>query len=166
MLDILLYAALALVLVVVALLAYAATKPDRFAIERSARIAAPHLFAGSEGSASAVVPSVQGLPAIRVLDDRADAVVLEPGTWTASHRLALPAGNGCTLAEGQDLLTENELGRVRQTVRMDGAVAVIERTTEVHRRFIEPADFAALRELSLAEDRNAKRRVRFVCSGS
>ena len=41
MLDILLYAALALVLVVVALLAYAATKPDRFAIERSARIAAP-----------------------------------------------------------------------------------------------------------------------------
>jgi hypothetical protein len=58
---------------------------------------------------------------------------------------------------------ENDLGGFRQTVTFAAGRLHLERHTELRRRWIEPADFAPLKEISLAEHRSGKRRLRGEC---
>lgn len=142
-------------------------QPDREGLPHarvSAQIKLPRLIANASRAFQAT--SLSATPSTDVLDKRVTRpipVVLSPGTARTTWRVKLPEAT-CAL-EPQDTATENALGSFRQTLRFEAGLAILERTAEVHRRFVEPADFAAFKELSLAERRAEKRRVRLGCGG-
>ena len=109
------------------------------------------------------VPALSGMPAPGVLDDRALPVVADPFSSEVKVSVTLPQ-DGCPPSSGQDLAVENDLGSFRQSFKLDGRKLTLERRSELRRRWIEPASFAALKEISLAEHRTSKRRLRVECS--
>lgn len=131
------------------------------------RLAAP--AAGSEpGWPALTVPGESGLPAASLLDGRKLPIVTAPHVREIAWGVALPDGT-CKPADGQDVEVRNALGAFHQKVVYEpgepgksGRIR-LERRTELKRRWIEPADFAPLKEISLAEHRSGKRRLRGVC---
>lgn len=109
------------------------------------------------------VPALSGMPAPGVLDDRELPVVADPFSSEVTWTVTLPQ-DGCPPASGQELKVENDLGSFRQSFKLDGRKLTLERRSELRRRWIEPASFAALKEISLAEHRASKRRLRVECS--
>ena len=109
------------------------------------------------------VPALSGMPAPGVLDDRELPVVADPFSTEVTVSVTLPQ-DGCPPASGQELAVENDLGSFRQSFKLDGRKLTLERRSELRRRWIEPASFAALKEISLAEHRTSKRRLRVQCS--
>ena len=108
------------------------------------------------------VPAMAGLPAPGLLDGRELPLVARPFVSRVTWTVELPE-DGCPPASGQDVAVENDLGSFRQSLRVEGRKLVLERRTELRRRWIEPAAFPALKELSLAELRAGKRRLRLEC---
>jgi uncharacterized protein YndB with AHSA1/START domain len=91
MIEILIYAAIALVLVVVALLAYAATKPDAFRIQRSTGISAPAerifpLIANLK-SMNTWNPFVEPDPAIKIAYSGPDSGKGAAHTWSGNSKV-------------------------------------------------------------------------------
>ncbi|HEX7181288.1 MAG TPA: DUF3857 domain-containing protein [Thermoanaerobaculia bacterium] len=110
-----------------------------------------------------VFPAMGGLPAPGVLDGRELPVVAGPFSARLSWNVTLP-GDVCPPASGQDVAVENALGAFHQKVRLEGRKLFLERHTELRQRWIEPADFPTLKEISLAEHRTNKRRLRWECA--
>jgi transglutaminase-like putative cysteine protease len=108
------------------------------------------------------VPAFAGMPAPGLLDGRELPVVARPFSNRVTWTVELPE-DGCPPAPGQDVAVENDLGSFRQSLRMEGRKLILERRTELRRRWIEPAAFPALKELALAELRAGKRRLRLEC---
>lgn len=108
------------------------------------------------------VPVLTEMPAPGVLDGRELPVVADPFSTQMTWSVTLPQ-DGCPPAAGQELAVENGLGSFRQSFKLDGRKLTLERRSELRRRWIEPADFAALKEISLAELRASKRRLRVEC---
>lgn len=108
------------------------------------------------------LPRGNGLPAASLLDDRQLPVIASPYVSEIAWKVELP-GDACPPAEGQNVAVENELGGYRQKVTFETGRLHLERRTELRRRWIEPADFAPLKEISLAESRSGKRRLRGEC---
>jgi hypothetical protein len=108
------------------------------------------------------VPALVEMPAPGVLDGRELPVVADPFSTQVTWSVTLPQ-DGCPPAAGQELAVENALGSFRQSFKLDGRKLTLERRSELRRRWIEPADFAALKEISLAELRASKRRLRVEC---
>lgn len=142
-------------------------QPEREGLPRA--VAAIQVeFSGLVGNASRSfqATSLNATPTAGVLDDRATTpipVVLSPGITQTLWRFRLPEAT-CQL-DPQDTATENAIGSFRQTLRFEEGLAILERTAETKRRFVEPADFPAFKELSLAEHRAEKKRVRLGCGG-
>jgi len=109
-----------------------------------------------------IVPSGGDLPAASLLDGRELPVVASPYVYEMAWSVELP-GDACPPAAGQDVAVENDLGGYRQTVTFAAGRLHLERRTELRRRWIDPADFALLKEISLAESRSGKRRLRGEC---
>ncbi len=107
--------------------------------------------------------SLEMTPETRDLERSAGEPIAYPvGEVRSLWRLQLPA-DWCP-PKASEKVTENELGSFRQSIRQDQeGRTVIERTTKVHRRWLEPVDHEALRELALAEKRASKRRIRMSC---
>jgi hypothetical protein len=97
-----------------------------------------------------------------VLDGRELPVVADPFSTQVTWSVTLPQ-DGCPPASGQEQTVENDLGSFRQSFKLDGRKLVLERRSELRRRWIEPAAFPALKEISLAEHRASKRRLRVEC---
>ena len=130
------------------------------------RLPAPVMTAAdAAGWPALTVPGEPGLPAASLLDGRELPVVTGPHVREIVWRVALPGG-ACRPAEGQDVAVENALGGFRQTVTAEDGHLRLERRTELRRRWIEPADFSLLKEISLAEHRAGKRRLRGVCGAA
>lgn len=130
----------------------------------SIQVTIPGLLGNASRSFQAT--SLSATPSAGVLDDRAILpipVVLSPGIAKTLWRFRLPEA-ACQL-EPQDTATENALGSFRQTLRFEEGLAILERMAETKIRFVEPADFPAFKELSLAEHRAEKKRVRLGCGG-
>ncbi|HWN42912.1 MAG TPA: DUF3857 domain-containing transglutaminase family protein [Thermoanaerobaculia bacterium] len=108
------------------------------------------------------VPSLTDMPAPGVLDGRELPVVADPFSTQMTWSVTLPQ-DGCPPASGQEQMVENDLGSFRQSFKLDGRKLVLERRSELRRRWIEPAVFPALKEISLAEHRASKRRLRVEC---
>lgn len=108
------------------------------------------------------VPALSGMPAPGVLDGRELPVVADPFATEVTWSVTLPQ-EGCPPASGQELAVENDLGSFRQSFKLDGRKLTLERRSELRRRWIEPASFASLKEISLAEHRASKRRLRVEC---
>jgi hypothetical protein len=108
------------------------------------------------------IPPLSGMPAPGILEERALPVVTSPYTTEISWSVTL-AGDACPPAPGQEVKVENALGSYRQTVSWQGSRLTVERRTELRQRWIMPADFAAFKEIALAEARTGKRRLRWEC---
>jgi hypothetical protein len=118
---------------------------------------------GAEPAASHAVPAPQlvWLPAPGLVEERAVPLLADPFSHRVSWRVELPR-DGCRVA-GQDLAADNEVGAFRQTLSISGRTLRLERATDLRQGWIEPADFALLREIALAEHRAVKRRLRVEC---
>lgn len=129
--------------------------------EISARIEIPGLF-GGDGPARAFLPFVlTGFPPPSLLDERKVPVVLGPEVLRSVWRIKVPE-DWCP-PEPREVDTRNELGSFRQTLARNDGLLTVESRTEVAKRWIDPAQFATLKQLALAEHRTQKRRVRLVC---
>ena len=129
--------------------------------EISARVEIPG-FMGGEGPARAFQPTLlTGLPAPSLLEERKLPVVLTPGVARSVWRIKVPEG-WCP-SEPREVAAQNELGSFRQTVSEADGLLTVESRTEVKQRWVEPAQFALLKDLALTEYRAQKRRVRLAC---
>lgn len=108
------------------------------------------------------VPALTDMPAPGVLDGRELPVVADPFSTQVTWSVTLPQ-DGCPPASGQEQTVENGLGSFRQSFQLDGRKLTLERRSELRRRWIEPAEFPALKEIALAEHRASKRRLRVEC---
>ncbi len=106
--------------------------------------------------------SLRAAPEPRQLDDL-DTAIAYPAREVQTHwRLDLPEGWCPPRAETKKV--ENALGSFSQFVGLTpGGRVAVERRTSLRRRWIEPAELPALKELALAEYRASRRRIRLVC---
>jgi hypothetical protein len=119
-------------------------------------------FAGGSGSArSFFLPQISSVPAASLLADRKLPILLTPSANRTTWRLDLPEG-WCP-PKPDPIEVDNEIGTYRQTFSATGRTVEIGRTLEIRRRWVEPAAFAPLKELSLADSRAGKRRIRLDC---
>jgi len=132
-------------------------------VRLEAQVRIPSLGAPAEEGAlpSIPLPTMVDLPAPGLLDGRAVPVVTRPFASRVAWRVTLPK-DACK-AEGQDVAVQNDLGAFRQKLAVQGKVLVLERGTELRRRWIDPVAFPALKEIALAESRTNKRRLRLKC---
>jgi len=126
------------------------------------RLPAPPMPPSPEGWPAYTLPPLAVMPSLGVLDDRTLPVVATPSTEELSWSVTLAAG-ACPPAPGQDVQVSNALGSYSQKVSLAGTKLTVERRSELRKRWIEPADFPALKEVALAESRTGKRRLRWEC---
>jgi hypothetical protein len=108
------------------------------------------------------LPPLEGMPSPGVLDERELPVVTAPFISEMSWTVAL-AADACPPAAGQDVNVDNDLGAFTQKISTQGRKLTVERRSELRERWIEPADFPALKEIALAESRTGNRRLRWEC---
>jgi hypothetical protein len=132
-------------------------------VKLEAKVGIPSLGSAGEGSLPVLpLPSMVELPSSGLLDGRAQPVVTAPFASRLTWRLTLPR-DACK-TEGQDVMVQNDLGTFRQTVAVHGRELTLERGSELRQRWIEPAAFPTLKEISLAESRTNRRRLRVSCA--
>ncbi len=134
---------------------------DLPAISLSASVRLDGLVQGRPGGRSLRLPGLTSTPEAHQLAERETAVVVTPGRTRARWSLTLPDG-WCPPRAGERSVA-NSLGSYSQKVSAEGGKLTVERSTELDQRWIEPADLKALQELSLAEHRALKRRLRLRC---
>lgn len=126
------------------------------------RLPAPAAAPEPGGWPAFTLPAANSLPAASLLDGRELPIVTSPYVQEIAWGVELP-GDACPPAEGQNVAVENDLGGFRQQVTFAEGRLRLERRTELRRRWIEPTDFAPLKEIALAEHRSGKRRLRGEC---
>lgn len=126
-----------------------------------AGVAVPRLIPMTGERLAFQLPGLSGTPSTSILDEREVPVVLDAGVLREHWTVTLPR-EGCT-SDTDDVDVETAAGTYRQTVAVDGARLSVQRTLQMAERWIEPDRFDALKELSLAETRSKKRRLRLVC---
>ncbi|HEX3525627.1 MAG TPA: transglutaminase domain-containing protein [Thermoanaerobaculia bacterium] len=126
------------------------------------RLPAPSTPSSPGGWPAYALSAVAVMPSLGVLDDRELPVVASPFTEELAWTVTLGDG-ACPPAPGQDVEVSNSLGSYRQKVSLAGTKLTVERRSELRKRWIEPADFPALKEIALAESRTGKRRLRWEC---
>ena len=121
------------------------------------------LDSGSSRRPSLQLSSLELTPETRDLERSAGESIAYPvGEVRSLWRLQLPA-EWCP-PRASEKVTETAIGSFRQSIRQDPeGRTLVERTTKIHRRWLEPADHEALRELAMAEKRASKRRIRMSC---
>jgi hypothetical protein len=132
-------------------------------VKVEAQVSLPALGAAAEAGALPPIPMPgrNELPSPGLLDNRTLPVVTSPFSSRTTWRVTLPQ-DFCQ-PEGQDVAVGNEVGAFRQTASVHGKLLVVERQAELRQRWIEPSAFPALKEISLAESRANKRRLRLSC---
>ncbi len=128
-----------------------------------AKVRLPGAVRGEAGRRWLRLGSLGSLPGSRELADREGMpVALAPGFNRTEWKLTLPK-SWCPakISEGEAV---NPVGRVRsRTGPAEGVALWVERETRIHQRWVEAESLPALRELAIAENRFAKRRVRLEC---
>jgi hypothetical protein len=132
-------------------------------VKVEAQVSLPALGAAAEAGALPPIPMPgrNELPSPGLLDNRTLPVVTSPFSSRTTWRVTLPQ-DSCK-PEGQDVAVGNDVGAFRQTASVQGKLLVVERQAELRQRWIEPSAFPALKEISLAESRANKRRLRLSC---
>lgn len=131
------------------------------AVRMSLAVEIDGLVAGAERPAFQL-SSLRSTPEPRLLDDLDTAAVYPARTARTFWSLALP--DGWCPPKAAEMTVANAVGSFVQTVALDAAGrVVVERRSELRRRWIEPGELADLEELALAEHRAARRRIRLAC---
>ncbi len=148
----------------VGVVSWSPVEGDLPAISLSASVSIDGLIQGERGSRSLRLPGLTATPEARRFKERDTAVMVTPGRTRTLWRLALPAG-WCLPPTGE-LSTVNSLGSYSQKINVEGSTLIVERVSELDQRRVEPANLPALQELSLAEHRALRRRLRLRCGES
>ena len=133
------------------------------ALRLGAEIELPSAVRGEAGRRWMRLGSLGSLPGSRELSDRGGMpVALSPGFNRTQWRLSLPE-SWCP-AKASEEEAVNGVGQVLSRIGTgERAELLVERETRVHRRWVEGASLPLLRELAIAENRFAKRRVKLEC---
>jgi Transglutaminase-like superfamily len=133
-------------------------------VSLAAAVSLPGLLPPGQGERpSFALPGLELTPAARHLAGRRVPVGLLPGVAEATWRLHLPGGV-CSPSDGGEAVA-NAVGSFAQEVTMEEGTVVVHRRSELDRRWAEgEEELAALRDLSLAEQRSIRRRVRLACA--
>jgi hypothetical protein len=105
-----------------------------------------------------------GTPKPAVLQGRELPVVLTPKSNRFSWRIEIPEG-WCPPRQ-ERVEVGNAVGTFRQSVELNGRVVEIGRELEIRQRWIEPARFADLEELSIADHRANQQLIRMDCGAA
>jgi hypothetical protein len=133
-------------------------------VELSAPVRLDRLIAG-RSVRSFSLPGPAAFSEASELRGVADVVPARPVRWTTTWELSLPAG-WCA-PEPAEVEVTNSVGSFRQRVIAAGEGRVrIERRAELAVRWIEPEAVADALELTLAEHRAIRRRIRLECPPS
>lgn len=109
------------------------------------------------------LPLLEVTPEPRYLDDAVSPLVYQAQEGRTLWQLKLP-DNGC-LPTLDPVSVDNEIGSFQQTLaRADDGTYEIERVARVDKRWIEMEEVPKLKELSVAERRASRRRIRLDCS--
>lgn len=131
-------------------------------VDLAAAVEVPRLLQGSGDRVSLLLPAQGSAPEPRLVADRAEPLVTTAGRYAATWHVGLPPG--CTAPEQDELTVSNAAGSFRQAVTRRGETGfTLERTLELSQRWYGPDLLPALAELSLAERRAHRRRIRFSC---
>ncbi len=131
-------------------------------VDLAAAVTVPRLLQGEGDRASLMLPATRSGPDPRLVGDRTEPLVTDAGVYTVTWHVALP--EGCTAPEDDAVEFANAAGSFRQTVTRRGEAGfTLERAVEIHHRWYGPELLPALGELSLAENRALRRRLRFAC---
>lgn len=134
------------------------------AVELAASVTVPNVVQGSAERLRLRVAGLSPLPLGRVLEGRAEPVVLWPGRHRALWQLRLPSG-WCPVRE-EHTEVRNAAGSSIRSVRTaaDGEV-VVDLDVVVLRPRYGPESFDVLGELGVAASRAERRSVRLECGG-
>lgn len=130
----------------------------------SARVRLTALAQGEGVSHSFGLPPTPGTPKPAVLQGRELPVVLTPKSNRFSWRIEIPEGWCPPRPERVEV--GNAVGTFRQSVAPNGRVVEIGRELEIRQRWIEPARFADLEELSVADHRANQQLIRMDCGAA
>lgn len=132
-------------------------------VSMSAAVTMEGLVQGVGQRPSLHLAGMHSAPEPSVLAEREEPVVLHPRTTRMTWHISLP--EGWCRPEAAEKEVANDLGLFRQTIRLSEASNSfdVERQSELRRRWIEPEEVPALRELALAEHRTNRRRIRLEC---
>ena len=132
-------------------------------VQLRAAVRLPGLVEGDPGHWSFVVAGHGRTPEPRLLSERTAPIRVVPHLARSTWTVRLP-DNWC-VPEDRTEEVKNDLGTFRQSVDGESGVIRIERSVDLLRRWVDPDEFEALRELSLSEHRTLRRRIRADCSG-
>lgn len=131
-------------------------------VDLGAAVRVPSLLQGRGDRLSLLLPAPASAPEPRLLAERTVPLIAGAGRFSTSWRVTLPPG--CTAPEDDELAVSNDAGSFRETVTRHGEGSfTLERTLELRHRWYDGQLLAALAELSVAEHRAHRRRVRFSC---
>lgn len=132
------------------------------AIDLAAAVKIPRLLEGAGDRSSLRLPALRSAPEPRLLADRTEPLVTDAGRHAVTWHVALPVG--CIAPDDDEVSAANDAGSFRQTVTRRGEGAfTLEREIVLAERWYGPELLPALAELSLAEYRAHRRRLRFSC---
>lgn len=133
-------------------------------VDLAAAVTVPRLLQGEGDRVSLMLPAMRSGPEPRLVRDRAEPLVTDAGSHTVTWHVSLP--EGCIAPEDDAIELANDAGSFRQTVTRRGETGFsLERAVELRHRWYGPALLPVLAELSLAEHRALRRRLRFSCAG-
>jgi transglutaminase-like putative cysteine protease len=131
------------------------------AVTLAARVRLAALVNLSGAARSLGLPRMAGTPGPELLAHRESPVVLTPKSNRFTWHLEIPEGWCAPAAETIEV--GNAVGMFRQSVSIQGRTVEIGRQLEIRQRWIEPARFADLEALSVADHREDQRRLRLDC---
>jgi hypothetical protein len=130
----------------------------------SAQVHLPAMAQGDGSSHSFGLPPMAGTPKPAVLRGRELPVVLTPKSNRFSWKIEIPAG-WCP-PRPETVEVGNAVGTFRQSVAPHGQVIEIGRELEIRQRWIEPARFADLEALSMADHKANQQLFRMDCGAA
>ncbi len=139
------------------------------AVDLSAAVALPGFLRHGQGRASFRLPAFSATPDPSYLEEDDAPLAIDADVTEQHWHLSLPPNldSGPCRAVASTQETENPLGFFRQILEpKEGGGLSLHREVAIRQRFVEVSDRDHLRELSLAEHRTARRRVRLECGAS
>ncbi len=133
-------------------------------VELAAAVTVQSMVQGSAERLRLRVAGLSPLPLARVLDGRAEPVVLWPGRHRALWQLRLPSG-WCPVREEHTEVRTAAGSSLRSVRTAAGGEVVVDLDVVVLRPRFGPESFDALGELGVAASRAERRSVRLECGG-
>jgi hypothetical protein len=135
---------------------------DTPAFEMTAEVLIANIGQGQAGRRSITPAGLTGFPEPRILDDRTIPVALRTGVHSTEWRISLP-DTWCP-AKPTEIVVENQVGSFQQTVSVEeDHTLYLQRQVAVRQNLVEHDELDALRELTVAESRTDRRRIRLRC---